>query len=147
MSIEKTIHLIFENKLLYNKMQLYQKSVSVQPSNQKIIGNDSKHTRSLLDKSGHLSVIDFISSSTHMYNLSLRKLPHPILSLNKDLKIETIEFTIEGGYVNLVRFINHLEKTSGLGNISSVRYFINKDITTRKDYLCCTIYLQLIYSS
>ena len=75
-------------------------------------------------------------------NLLLKEFPKSIFKQESEYLVETNYFVLEGGFINTLRLIHHLEQKNRIGKIASVNYQVKKDQRTQKDFLNATIYIQ-----
>lgn len=72
----------------------------------------------------------------------LREFPQTIFSEEKDLRIETNVFTVEGDFKKLLGLVYELEQKQKVGKLASVNFQMRKDPKTKTKNLTVTIYVQ-----
>lgn len=89
-------------------------------------------------------LFNVISDFCKKNNLILASFPTATKVKKKDFFIYTNEVTIKGNFVDLIQLLNFLETTPNIGRISSVHYKKRKDLTTKKEELFMTMYIELL---
>lgn len=99
-------------------------------------GNDTLHDV-------HEQLLNFVTVYCDKHDLVLREFIQPVRYKNDEWTVETHPITVEGNYIEIVRFIRALELES-TGRIVSVDFFTKTDNKTKVRSLLATIYVQNI---
>lgn len=89
-------------------------------------------------------ILALIGEFCHVHHLLVYKVPETSIYEANSHQVETFEFAVQGGYLNMVRLIDFLENQEKIGKIASVKFENLKDLNTKKNLLIGHIYLQRI---
>jgi DNA-binding FrmR family transcriptional regulator len=77
-----------------------------------------------------------------MNGITINDIPEPIKIERNDYEIMTHTITLKGSFHSLVKFLYELEQNWSLGNTSSVKFYTQKEVRTKKKSLYLSIYIQ-----
>lgn len=89
-------------------------------------------------------LLGLITDYCQSNNIVLREFPASVETEQKNLVIETNQFTVEGNFSKLINLVYILEQKKKLGKVSSVHYQFKKDQKSRELVLTATVYIQNI---
>lgn len=89
-------------------------------------------------------LLGIVSAYCQSNGTVLREFPQTMHSEEKEFRVETNVFTVEGTFTELLKLVYRLEQEEKLGKVSSVKYFMKKDPKTKTAALNAVIYLQNI---
>lgn len=98
------------------------------------------------DSSIHEQLLDLVTVYCAEHDLILREFISPIRYTQHEWLIETHPFTVEGGFIEIVKFLDHLRKYSP-GNIVSADIHMRTDNKMKTTALQVTIFIQNITAS
>lgn len=145
LALSKTINLYHQNSLL--NIQLADAENA--PDRLEVLKKSLYHLDQIT-KNNHPDSIqnnhDLLLSSVSEYckekGLILKNFPETSIYKLGDYEVETNSFTVQGGFLNLLKLIYKLEQEVRVGNISSVMFQSAKDSENQKLILTATVYLQ-----
>ena len=85
-----------------------------------------------------VTISDFCKSN----KLRIVAFPKSEIKQKDDIAIETFNFTVEGGYVNLVKLIYEIEVVQKIGRIASLHFESKVDRRTKIKHLTVNVHLQ-----
>lgn len=145
LSISNTIALLQENRQLETSLNTDQS-----PAKTAQIQADAKHIDELFANyvadagSDREHILALIGEFCHLHHLLVYKVPETSVYETNSHQVETFEFAVQGGYLNMVKLVNFLEKQEKIGKIASVKFENLKDLNTKRNLLIGHIYLQRI---
>lgn len=80
----------------------------------------------------------------HLNGLEVVGMTRPVSYLENDLLVETIPIKVEGGFLEALGLIHHLETDASVGRMISVEHRLEKKTSSRKKVLHTTVHLQRI---
>ncbi len=89
-------------------------------------------------------VLSLIGDFCFKNRLLVYKVPEVTTHEADGYTIETFEFAVQGGYLNMVRLVDYLEQQEQIGKIASVKFELIKDMATKTNLLIGKIFLQRI---
>lgn len=98
------------------------------------------------DSSAHETLLDLVTVYCGSHALTLREFSTPVRFTQQEWLVETHPFTVEGDFIHLVQFLDHL-RAQAPGNIVSADFHAKKDNKTKTTALLLTIYIQNISTS
>jgi|GEM_PF-2655705 len=87
----------------------------------------------LLEKTSH-----FCESN----DIEILEIPEPLRTDYKGYEVQTHTIILEGRFQKMINFIFEMEQKMKIRNITSVRFFISKDLQSKKDELHLAIYFR-----
>ena len=138
--------------LLYKKCSYMRQQVSLAkdaPIRVAILRNQEKEFDHVLgitkgEDNSQERILSTIADYCQENKILLKEFPKTISKQEKEYLIETNYFTIEGGFVKLLKLCYELEQKNKVGKIASVNYELKKDYKTQEDFLTAMIYIQNI---
>lgn len=103
-----------------------------------------KGTNKIESKQLQKVLLNEIATYCEKNQIELNELEDPHVIQEGKYLVSTQEFTMKGGYHELLKFINYLERNFDLSHISSVLFLSKKDRKSGKINVYATIYLQKI---
>jgi hypothetical protein len=103
-----------------------------------ITGTNNSH-----DSSTHEALLDLVTVYCESHALTLREFTSPVRFTQQEWLVETHPFTVEGDFIRLVQFLDHL-RAHAPGNIVSADFHAKKDNKTKTTALLLTVYIQNI---
>ncbi len=88
------------------------------------------------------NILRAVNNYVSQHGLSITEFKEPHVIERNGLTVNTYEFTLRGGYNELIGLIHQLEQKTRFGELSSVRFEKKRDYRRNRDYLTCTIWLQ-----
>lgn len=76
--------------------------------------------------------------------IRIKEIPEPIVIDRSDYEIHTHTLVLEGGFKKLVSFIYELEQNWKISNITSARFYTEKEIRTKRKLLNVELFIQNI---
>lgn len=146
LSVSNSISLADEN----TQLQIALNTSSQSPAQMLEIKNKARQIDELFSNyvanegSDREHILALIGEFCHLHHLLVYKVPETSLYEANSHQVETFEFAVQGGYLNMVRLVSFLEKQEKIGKIVSVKFESIKDLNTKKNLLIGHIYLQRI---
>lgn len=143
----KTIDLYSQNKSLNTRVE----EADNAPKKFAVLHNKLTAINHVIDirKTDTLqNVHDFLLSTLSRYcsenNTILKSFPETSVYRQGDFEIETNGFTVQGGFISLLKLVYLLEQKERTGKISSVVFQAVKDNELQRNILTATVYLQTV---
>ena len=95
------------------------------------------------DSSTHEALLNLVTVYCESHALILREFATPVRFSQQEWLVETHPFTVEGDFIHLVQFLDHL-RAQAPGNIVSADFHAKKDNKTKTTALLLTVYIQNI---
>lgn len=145
-AINKTIQLRQQVKTIETELeQAVNSTGQMEALQRKVNTMDSKLKRYISDSDQNQEhVLDLISHFCSSHQLYLKDFPHANTFTQNDIELETIQFTVEGRYVNLLKLVYYLEQEARTGRITGVKFYSETNYRTMKKQVLATIFLQYI---
>ncbi len=149
LSITKTIEKYKEYTGLKDKI----KTVSVAPKAIDLLRDKIADINRFFGKSSDNSIskraqlIDYTSEYCKSSSLSLRLISEPVYQYKDKILIETNTLILQGSFINMIKFISSTEKHQNIGKISSLSFYKEKNIRTKKEKLLLQIFIQNIINN
>ncbi len=88
------------------------------------------------------TIIDSLVMISSRYNVIIKEISPKYIYNENNFNIQTMVFTFEGNFYDLVKIIYHIEKNFSLLKLSSLEFKTNEDFITKKKSLELTIFIQ-----
>ncbi len=142
-AIKKTIRLEAKN----NQLSELTKIIKNAPERLKYMRNQDKYYSSfIIDNKMGANNRNLLMEKTSKYcsanKISLKEIPLASSEGINDYLIQTNKIRLSGNFVNLLQFVNYIEKEKTLGSVRSLRFYINRDPRVKDKELLLEIYLQ-----
>jgi hypothetical protein len=89
-------------------------------------------------------ILDITTNYLESHDLSLMKYHNPIISEYENCFVRNNCVTLNGGFVELVKYIHFMEKSNEVGQIVSVKYYKKYNKYLKKEELLCDVFIQNI---
>lgn len=145
-AISNTLDLRKEYKTLAKEELLF-KDIPKQLS---ILSGKQQHYDSILNKmnlgntSMENNLIRAINTAAEQHQLKVIDFNRPHIYLDKGTEMNTFDFTLEGGFTNILKSIYAIEQKGNFGEIVHLNFEKKKNYSTRKNFLNATIFLQQV---
>lgn len=144
LAIANTIALKQKHSKLLKEELLFKNT----PKQLSLLKQKQKYYDSILNKyqiNGHSIQNNLLETLTSFANKNAIKVvsfskPHVIQK--KDIAVKTYQFTIQGGYNNLIKLIHHLEQNTKYGEIINLQFDKKTDFRKNKKYLQAHVLLK-----
>ncbi len=148
LSLNRTIQKYNEFKMIKNKIS----NVSSVPKEIELIegritkinrffGNNADSTINKRDL-----LIDYTSNYCEKHPISIRLIDEPLYEYRDNIFIETNQLILEGSFISMVKYLDQLELYQDIGEISSIKFYKEKNRRTKQEKLLLKIFIQNIIS-
>ena len=90
----------------------------------------------------HQVLLESVTNYVQKNGLILKDFPQPFVGVENGYTTKTVQLTVEGGFIPLLKLIYFLENDYSVGKVVAVDFKTAKELRTRKRKLNTTIYLQ-----
>ena len=142
-SFGNTFGLYLENQALKDKLEIA-RDAPEQIGNFKSQLTQLQQTISYLEESADLrkELLNNVGKASTEMKVLFKEFKPSTFFVSDDIYVETHEIVLEGDYKSLLKVIYQVEQTLKIGKLTSVRFFKEKDRSTRKVKLACSISIQ-----
>ena len=103
-----------------------------------------ERTENYAGKNVQQSLLGIVSKYCNENGVIVKDFSQPVISVSKDVTIETNWFVVEGSFTKALRLVYDLEQLNKLGRVASVDFALRKNYSTKSNSLTTTIYIQNI---